>query len=161
MESKLNTRISLLVPCQLVSRDAVSSLVEHICIQIEKEGEPEGFRHQIISAFNEAFNNLARHGGNKLKNENIMVVVEVTPARIVIELHDSGKGFKFPSQSGQDVPQPGELRESGMGLFIMRSFMSELKYQKRNEDGVNVLRMIRNLTKKKQRCILMKHLIDY
>ena len=78
MENKLNTRISLLVPCQLASRDAVSSLVEHICIQIEKEGEPEGFRHQIVSAFNEAFNNLARHGEKELKNANIMIVVEVT-----------------------------------------------------------------------------------
>jgi serine/threonine-protein kinase RsbW len=129
-----------------VSRDAVSSLVEHICVQLEKESEPEGFRYQVVSAFNEAFNNLARHGGEKLKDKNIMVVVEVTDSQIIIELHDSGKGFNFLKKLEQDVPEPGELRESGMGLFIMRSFMSELKYQSSTEDGVNVLRMVRNLT---------------
>jgi anti-sigma regulatory factor (Ser/Thr protein kinase) len=147
MDSKLNTRISLLVPCELVSRDAISALVEHICVRLEQEGEPEGFRYQVVSAFNEAFNNLARHGGEKLKNKEIMVVVEVNEQLIIIELHDSGKGFKFPSESETDVPLPGELRESGMGLFIMRSFMSELKYQSSDEDGVNVLRMVRNLTR--------------
>ncbi len=146
----MNTRISLLVPCQLVSRDAISSLVEHVCVRLEKEGEPKGFGYQVISAFNEAFNNLARHGGEKLKNKEIMVVVEVNDEQIVIELHDSGKGFKFPKQMEADVPQPGELRESGMGLFIMRSFMSELKYQSNDEDGVNILRMVRNLTKDEQ-----------
>ena len=150
MDSKLNTRISLLVPCQLVSRDAISSLVEHICIRLEKEGEPEGFRYQVVSAFNEAFNNLARHGGEKLRNEDIMVVINVSEKQIVIELHDSGKGFKFPSKMEQDNPEPGELRESGMGLFIMRSFMSELKYQTDEKDGVNILRMVRNLTRDKQ-----------
>lgn len=150
MDSKFNTRISLSVPCQLVSRDAVSSLVEHICVQLEKEREPEGFRYQVVSAFNEAFNNLARHGGEKLKDKNIMVVVEVTDSQIIIELHDSGKGFNFLKKLEQDVPEPGELRESGMGLFIMRSFMSELKYQSSTEDGVNVLRMVRNLTRDEQ-----------
>jgi anti-sigma regulatory factor (Ser/Thr protein kinase) len=150
MDSKLNTRISLLVPCQLISRDAISSLVEHICTRLEQEGEPEGFRYQVVSAFNEAFNNLARHGGEKLKNKEIMVVVEVNELQIIIELHDSGKGFKFPKQTEDEVPQPGELRESGMGLFIMSSFMSELKYQSNSEDGVNILRMVRNLTRDEQ-----------
>ncbi len=150
MDSKLNTRISLLVPCHLMSRDAISSLVERICVQLEKEGEPEGFRYQVVSAFNEAFNNLARHGGEKLKDKDIMVVVEVTDDQIVIELHDRGKGFKFLNKLEQDVPEPGELRESGMGLFVMRSFMSELKYNASNEDGVNVLRMIRKLTRSEQ-----------
>jgi serine/threonine-protein kinase RsbW len=147
MDNKLNTRISLLVPCQLVSRDAISALIELVCQRLEKEGEPEGFRFQVISAFNEAFNNLARHVGKELGHKEIMIVVEVTDMQLVIELHDDSKGFKFPSKLEQDAPEPGELRESGMGLFIMRSFMSELKYHPSNVGGVNVLRMIRNLTR--------------
>jgi anti-sigma regulatory factor (Ser/Thr protein kinase) len=133
--------LSILVPCRLSSRDIVGAMVHQICERIEAAGEPEGFGYQVISAFNEAFNNVVTHGGKGDQRNNLLVIIEVTDNQLIIELQDDGESFKLKDE----IPNLDQLRESGMGLFIMRSFMDQLDYKPRGKDNANRLRMIRNL----------------
>ncbi len=142
----MEERISVLVPCKLAYRDTVGAMVTQVCSQLEKVSEPDGFTYQVISAFNEAFNNHAKHGDvtrNGDKQRDILIVISVTNRQLVIEFQDDGKPFKLDNTEKPDLSQ---LRESGMGLFIMRAFMSELSYKAGSDNKANVLRLVRNLS---------------
>ncbi len=142
----MEERISVLVPCDLSMRDTVGAMVTQICNRIEKAGEPEGFAHQVLSAFNEAFNNHATHGAIEKKGDkrrDILVNISVTNQQLIIEFQDDGKSFNLKNI---EKPNLKKLRESGMGLFIMRAFMSELSYTMGDDRKANVLRLVRNLT---------------
>lgn len=90
------------------------------------------FVMQVVSAFSEAFNNLAIHGYAGKAGGRIEI--EVTPIRpdadddrrgsLVIKLTDTGSPF---DPSGH-LDMPDELPERGMGLFIIRSFIDEVRY---------------------------------
>jgi serine/threonine-protein kinase RsbW len=83
---------------------------------------------QVVSAVGEAFNNIVLHGyaaqqGREQrvrKTGSIDLRVQTRPGYIRIELRDWGSGFE-PTR----VPAPAfdTLPESGLGLFIMQSFM--------------------------------------
>jgi serine/threonine-protein kinase RsbW len=84
---------------------------------------------QVVSAVGEAFNNIVLHGyADRQPREqqvrrqtgSIDLRIHTRPAHIRIELRDWGSGFE-PTR----VPPPefDTLPESGLGLFIMQSFM--------------------------------------
>ena len=68
------------------------------------------------------------------------IQVELRADRLIIELHDDGERFDFDAVEAPDL---GEIPECGLGIFIMRSFMSEVCYHPGGEK--NVLRMERRL----------------
>ncbi|MCP4680250.1 MAG: ATP-binding protein [Deltaproteobacteria bacterium] len=139
----MTKRVSILVPCDLEFRDAVGGLVRQVCERLEEHGEPSGFANQVISAFNEAFNNLATHGGQGLKTRDVLVNIDISDTQLIIEFQDDGESFEFKSYK---IPDLTKLRESGMGLSIMRAFMDNLKYSSGDGNLANVLRLERNLT---------------
>jgi anti-sigma regulatory factor (Ser/Thr protein kinase) len=135
-------RVSLLVKCQMKYRDPVGELIRYVCNRLEEQGEPETFGHQVISAYNEAFNNLVRHGGKDVEQKEVLVSVSVTDSQLVIEMEDDADGFYPPKR----VPKMNGVRESGMGLIIMQEFMDTINYRKRTKNGVNSMTMARNLS---------------
>ncbi len=85
---------------------------------------------QVVSAVGEAFNNIVLHGyASRRKQEpqirqptaSIDLRIQTRRGHIRIELRDWGSGFD-PTR----VPPPAfdTLPESGLGLFIMQSFMT-------------------------------------
>lgn len=88
------------------------------------------FVMQVVSAFSEAFNNLALHGyGAGCQGRiDIAVFPEAQSdggAAVVVEITDTGAAFD-PSEY---LKLPDELPERGMGLFIIRSFIDEIRYK--------------------------------
>lgn len=98
------------------------------------EERPKGelqdeFVMAVVSAFSEAFNNLALHGykGTAPGRIDIMVYARDVDERggaVVIEVRDTGHAF----DPAQHLDLPDELPERGMGLFIMRSFLDDIRY---------------------------------
>jgi len=93
------------------------------------------FVMQVVSAFSEAFNNLALHGykGASLGRIDIAIYPHGEDRRpdgavgeLVLEITDTGEAF----DPAQYLELPDELPERGMGLFIIRSFMDEIRYVK-------------------------------
>lgn len=88
------------------------------------------FVMQVVSAFSEAFNNLALHGYGTSRQGRIDIAVFPEPqsdggAAVVVEITDTGSAFD-PSEY---LKVPEELPERGMGLFIIRSFIDEIRYK--------------------------------
>ncbi len=94
---------------------------------------------QVVSAFSEAFNNLALHGYKGVTPGDIEIRVDSVnePSHvdsegrtvdggqvIVVEITDTGR--VFDPANHMDLPE--EEPERGMGLFIIRSFMDEVGY---------------------------------
>ena len=141
--------ISLCVPAELRYRDVATRVVSAACKLIgpASPSAPPGamsrtdFHEQVVSAFGEAFNNVVLHAYANVEGREKTVTVEIEPAddRIEIRVLDFGTAF-VP----EDVPEPDweGLPESGMGLFIMRSFMDDVHYE---PGSPNVLRLAKCL----------------
>jgi serine/threonine-protein kinase RsbW len=94
--------------------------------------------NEVVSAFGEAFNNTAIHSYNGSSGE-VEIEVEVKPTSITIRLLDYGRSFDIES-----VPTPDldALPESGLGLYIIRSFMDDVTYL---AGSPNVLSMTKHI----------------
>jgi serine/threonine-protein kinase RsbW len=105
-------------------RDVALRAVSAACKLVTRK--PQGqvwndFRMQVVSAVGEAFNNIVMHGYEGRGDGVIEMEIRTRPERISIEMRDYGSSFD-PST----VPPPDfdSLPESGLGLFIMKAFMS-------------------------------------
>lgn len=83
------------------------------------------FHAQVISAVGEAFNNVVLHGYQGRSDGLIDLRIHTAPGRIRVDMRDWGSSF-----DPQSVPSPelDTLPESGLGFFIMQSFM-DLAYR--------------------------------
>lgn len=86
----------------------------------------QDFQAQVVSAVSEAFNNLVLHGYEGRRDGRVDLAIRPGQEQIEIEIRDWGTGFDPAS-----VPPPAldTLPESGLGLFIMQSFM-QMDYQR-------------------------------
>jgi serine/threonine-protein kinase RsbW len=84
----------------------------------------EDFDSQVLSAFGEAFNNIAIHGYRGIPPGEVHIEIANAGEDLVIRIRDDGASFHFPDQ----VAAPEDLPERGMGLFIIRSFMDRVVY---------------------------------
>ena len=105
-------------------RDVALRAVSAACKLVTRK--PQGpawneFRMQVVSAVGEAFNNIVLHGYEGRGDGIIEMEIRTRPERISIEMRDYGSSFDPTS-----VPPPDfdSLPESGLGLFIIRSFMN-------------------------------------
>jgi serine/threonine-protein kinase RsbW len=106
--------ISLQVPALLTYRDVAMRVVSAACkifAADSKRLEPREFQEQVVSAVGEAFNNTVLHAYRGRSD-----------GRVTIEVEPNG-------DAAVPIPELEELPESGMGLFIIRSFMDEVVYR--------------------------------
>ncbi len=136
--------IRLSVPGTLVYRDVAVRVVGSAA-RILRTNEPQTgsdladeFASQIVSAFGEAFNNLVIHGYRDMSPGRVDIEARNVDGVFELELRDSGRAFD--PRSHQAVPD--ELPEGGMGLFIIRSFVDEVRYA---EGPPNVLTLVKRI----------------
>jgi serine/threonine-protein kinase RsbW len=136
--------IKLRVPGALEYRDLAVRAVGAAC-KLVGDPDPTGsgdkeFVDQVVSAFGEAFNNAAIHSYAGAAGD-VEIEIEIGELHITIRVLDYGKSYDFSS-----VPQPDldMLPESGMGLYIIRSFMDDVSYV---PGAPNVLSMTKRVAK--------------
>lgn len=132
-------RFSFCVPGDLRYRDAVRAFFTSVCT-VHFDDTSEALLHQLVSAFVEAFNNSVIHGYARGRPGPIEIELELSSTDIKLSVRDYGAPFEF-----DHVPAPelDALPESGMGLYIIRGFMDEVKYER--TASANILRMTRVL----------------
>lgn len=126
------------VPARLEYRDAVRSFIHHVCTQLAKRGILTGRdAHGVVSAFVEAFNNAVIHAYEGHAAGPVEVAMSVSSRMLQVEVRDAGRTF-VPD----DVPEPDleSLPEGGLGLFIIRNFMDETRYERRGLQNVLMMR---------------------
>ena len=86
-----------------------------------------------------ACNNAVLHG--KSQEEVFEVQFEVQSSRMVIEVSDNGSGFDMDEYQ---APAPGELKENGLGIFIMKTLMDEVDFIPVQNNGTTI-RLVKEL----------------
>lgn len=122
--------IQLQVPGSLPYRHVVVATVEAAC-RLAHAGVDASARarlaQELTSAVGEAFNNIAVHGYRGRAPGLVRVDLDVGVEWITVELRDFGTSFD-PTRGAPDAPDLGTLPESGMGIFIMQSFVERATY---------------------------------
>ena len=133
--------IRLQVPGSLEFRDLAVRVVAAACklVPTGSDDVRAEFDNQVISAFGEAFNNAAIHSYRGRPLGTVEIEIEVEVSCITLRICDYGVSFD-PTQV--EEPDLDALPESGMGLFIMRSFMDSVFYK---AGAPNVLSMTKHL----------------
>jgi serine/threonine-protein kinase RsbW len=82
------------------------------------------FDGEVISAFSEAFNNVALHA-YAARGGEMEIEIEPGPEKLTIRLKDYGRSFDIDAVPSPDLDA---LPESGLGIFIIRQCMDEVSY---------------------------------
>ena len=81
----------------------------------------------LLLSVTEATTNAIIHGNKCNINKKVMINVFVEGREIIIKVKDEGEGFD-PSK----IPDPTEpqnlLKDSGRGVYLMKVYMDDLKY---------------------------------
>ncbi len=136
----------LRTPGALAYRDMAVRFVAAAC-KLARDGArlaDHDFDFSVLSAFGEAFNNVALHAYAR-DGGDLDVEIDIEPDRLVIRLVDRGDGFDLAAVPAPDL---AALPESGLGVFIMESCMDEVDYRR---GPPNVLRMIKRFHGSSQR----------
>jgi anti-sigma regulatory factor (Ser/Thr protein kinase) len=130
------------IPGELRYRDVACAWVRAACKHIESDRACHGLEWRVVSAFNEAFNNIIEHAYATIRGE-IVLTLCVNSEAVILSIADDGSPFDFERAGATTVPPVDGLDAGGMGLFIMRQVMSEVRYQRL--DGHNLLTLTKRL----------------
>jgi serine/threonine-protein kinase RsbW len=96
--------------------------------------------NNLLLAVNEAISNAMIHGNKASTEKKVSLKVEIYEDALKVYIKDEGKGF-----NPEEVPDPTSpeniFRDSGRGLYIMKSCMDEVSYNFTPEGTELVLSM--------------------
>lgn len=84
--------------------------------------------NKLMISVTEAVNNAIIHGNKLTPTKKVFVTCEVLPGWLVVLVDDQGKGFK-PEQVGNPLRRENLLKESGRGIFLMRTLMDRVEFE--------------------------------
>lgn len=99
--------------------DLVSALIGHVT------GADRTFRHEMVTAFGEAFNNIAIHGYEGRDGGTLEVHAALGTHEMTLTLRDTGSAVDF---GGVEPPDLDSMPERGMGVFMMHALVDEVVY---------------------------------
>lgn len=97
----------------------------------------------LLLAVTEATTNAIIHANKNDKNKLVKVDVTIHDSKLVIKVIDEGKGFD-PAMIPDPTSPENLLKDSGRGVYLMRVYMDELKYNVTDSGTETVLTL--NLT---------------
>lgn len=107
---------------------------ESLQVWLRTIGYPQKDIFAIRLALQEAVINAFRHGNRCDPRKRIFIRYLVTAAEVLLDVEDEGSGFD-PDQVPDPLSEPYVDRPGGRGLFLMRSYMSWVSF---NREGNRV-----------------------
>jgi serine/threonine-protein kinase RsbW len=92
--------------------------------------------NKLMVSVTEAVNNAIIHGNKRNPQKKVKVVGEILPGWLLVMVADEGKGFD-PGQVSNPLQEENLLRESGRGIFLMRTLMDKVEID-RTDTGTEV-----------------------
>ncbi len=117
------TRVAYTLDSTLDSVNMVEQTAEQLAI---KAGFSEEDLHKITMSVREAAVNAVLHGNAYDPGKKITVAYETTQDTLAITISDEGKGLD-PGTLPDPLAEENLLKTSGRGIFLIRSFMDEVK----------------------------------
>ena len=101
--------------------------------------------HWVGVAIRESVINAIRHGNRNDESKHVFVEFTSAPADevpgLTVRVRDQGEGFD-PETVANPLEPDNLLKSSGRGIFLIRSFMDEVRLQRAPEGGMEV-RMVK------------------
>lgn len=115
----LAIRLPAILEIRPVAMDLVSAIIGNV------PGIDTSFRHEMITAFGEAFNNIVCHGYRGRTDGMMEVEADVRPGELTLKITDDGEAVDYST-----IPRPDldSLPEGGMGVYIMYAMVDEVTY---------------------------------
>jgi serine/threonine-protein kinase RsbW len=111
-------------------------------------GLDEDAMHWVSVSVRESVINAIKHGNREDRTKHVTVEFVLSPRPEPREFHvsvlDEGAGFD-PEQIADPLAPENVLKSSGRGIFFMRSFMDDVRIERRPEGGMAV-RMSKKLS---------------
>jgi serine/threonine-protein kinase RsbW len=120
---KMATRVAYTLDSTLDSVNMVEQTAEQLAT---KAGFSEEDLHKITMSVREAAVNAVLHGNAYDPGKKITVAYETTPETLAITISDEGRGLD-PEALPDPLAEENLLKTSGRGIFLIRSFMDEVK----------------------------------
>lgn len=116
----------------------IKSIIYHICQIAKQLGFPEKeFTMRVKLALDEALCNAIRHGNKEEFDKKVIIIVNVLPNKLEVNISDEGKGFDVSQLP--DPKDPGNLSKvGGRGVLLMGYYMDEVKYNNKGNEVVLV-----------------------
>ena len=94
----------------------------------------------LLLAVTEATTNAIIHANKCDKSKLVTVDVNVQNSKLIIKVIDEGKGFD-PSQIPDPTQPENILKDSGRGMYLMKVYMDDLKYNVTPDGTETILTM--------------------
>ena len=112
---------------------------------LEEQGVDQKVLYKVELSLEEILVNIASYAYDKPEGGNITIQYQIkeSPKRIMISIIDEGKAFNPLEKEEPDVTLPSNQREiGGLGIFIVRKTMDEIKYDRKNNKNVLTLKKL-------------------
>ena len=113
----------------------VSSPNEIIKVEEFLEGINERLRmgdtryNKLLVATTEAVNNGIIHGNKRDPKKKVTLTFEANGAAVTVQVQDEGSGVD-PESLPNPLAEENLLRENGRGVFLMRTLMDSVKFER-------------------------------
>lgn len=135
-----NSRVDVTLETRFESVD----LAEEIACKVAgAAGFDEDDRHKIGMAVRESIINAIQHGNANDPGKKVRMSLEIDPRELTITVADQGRGFHLEAMPDPRDPE-NILRTSGRGIFIIRSFMDDLRVDSGRNGGAKVIMVKRH-----------------
>ncbi len=128
---------TLLVNFTVLSKPELIADIRRRVGEAAKEcGFSEDEIHDLKLAVNEAVANIIEHAYEWRDDQPIRVNILGKPGEIEIRLRDFGKKVQKDQLRSRDLE---DVRDGGIGIFLMRSLTDEVIYDTSHEDGTELI----------------------
>ena len=133
-------QVDVIIPTQTKYLDLIGSIGEHIAKDLDNfSGDREALAYHLNLVLTEATTNAIKHANNDPK-DTVRITIHIRDDELNIKVYDHGQGFDLETVPLPDFDQP---KESGMGIFFIRTLMDSVTYTKQCD--CNVLEIIKYL----------------
>ncbi|PPD50687.1 MAG: anti-sigma factor [Methylobacter sp.] len=134
-------QVDVIIPTQTKYLDLIGSIGERIAKELDNfTGDREALAYQLNLVLTEATVNAIKHGNDNNPQDTVRISIHLFEQELNIKVYDHGQGFDLAAVQAPDFEHP---KESGMGIFLIRSLMDSVTYTR--QEDFNVLEIIKYL----------------
>lgn len=134
-------QVDVIIPTQTKYLDLIGSIGERIAKELDNfTGDREALAYQLNLVLTEATVNAIKHGNDNNPQDTVRISIHLFEQELNIKVYDHGQGFDLATVPIPDFEHP---KESGMGIFLIRSLMDSVTYTQQHD--CNVLEIIKYL----------------
>ena len=134
-------QVDVVIPTQTKYLDLIGSIGEHIAKDLDNfSGDRETLAYHLNLVLTEATTNAIKHATQTTPKDTVRITIHIQDNELNIKVYDHGQGFNLETVPVPDFDQP---KESGMGLYFIRTLMDSVTYTKQSD--CNVLEIIKYL----------------